>query len=396
MQRLQRATAAELQQVLADKGMMAQLKSELSKSNMEKVLDLLAAPLADKLRLAISGWTNDNNYIRRALQQAKPAELQAIANDAKLISDLTDTLGRKFMNEVLDKLAVPLSKKLDYAMKGWGCDDQYVLNSISKAPIAEVSALAGDGAMLGKLDGELNAKLQAQYRGAIARRVYLEATNADLAFQVLMSENDKQLDQRLMAYGSVQEQRTLCDAVITAGVDARRVVRAFHIYWRVDMAYQNAANGTKTNEWPIGTLQAVHKQLKKLPEGDVRTQFWTKLTRSGGQAGNDTGGSMGGGNFTFGDGIAPGPNDKIDYGVGVYLQGAHAANIDTISVNDTAPFAVGATVALDRGEANYEVVKIKTVDAAGRKYTLEARTTKPHNNRSRMTPDDATAAHAVS
>jgi hypothetical protein len=395
MQRLQRATAAELQAVLADKGMMVQLKKELSRSNMETVLDLLAAPLADKLRLAISGWTNDNNYVRRALQQAKPAELQAAANDAKLISDLTGTLGRGFMNEVLDKLGVTLTRKLEYAMKGWGSDDQYILNSINKAPIADVTALAGDAAMLGKLDGELNASLQAQYRGAIARRIYLEAANADLAFSVLMSENDAQLDKRLMGYGSVQDQRTLCDAVITAGANARRVVRAFHIYWRVDMAYQNATkNNNKTTEWPIATLQAVHKQLKLLPEGDVRTQFWTKLTRSAGETGNYTGGSMGGGNFTFGDGITPG--DKVDYGVGVYLRGAHAANLDTINVNDTAPFAAGKTVALDRGEANYEVVKIKTVNTAGRTYTLEAKTTKPHGDRSRMTPDDATAAHAVS
>jgi hypothetical protein len=194
MQRLQRATAAELQAVIADKGMMVQLKKELSRSNMETVLDLLAAPLADKLRLAISGWTNDNNYVRRALQQAKPAELQAAANDAQLISDLTGTLGRGFMNEVLDKLGVTLTRKLEYAMKGWGSDDQYILNSINKAPIADVTALAGDAAMLGKLDGELNASLQAQYRGAMARRIYLEAANADLAFSVLMSENDAQLD----------------------------------------------------------------------------------------------------------------------------------------------------------------------------------------------------------
>ncbi len=86
--RLERATLPELQGVVADRALMGELRSDLNQGEMERVLDLLRAPLASKLRLAMQGWGTDEEYIHRAIATASAADLASVANDVGLVKQL--------------------------------------------------------------------------------------------------------------------------------------------------------------------------------------------------------------------------------------------------------------------------------------------------------------------
>ena len=379
--RLQRASTSELREVMADAALMGELRSDLNQSEMSRVLDLLQAPLAEKLRLAMSGWGTDEDYIHRTLEKATPAELLAVANDPVMMASLESELSGEDLRKVLDRLPVPLDRKLRFAVRGWGTDEEYIYSSIRSAPVDQVKAVARDAGMMGLLDGDLNESESAYARGLMARRIFLEGADAMLAFSLLTSADDKLRNARLLQYGSVVEQRALCDAVIMAGTSIDRMLEAFESYWNVDTS---VAEGVSA--WDVKTIKLVHAQCKLLPEQDVRSGGWTKLIRIAG-----TGASMSGaGDFKLGDkaeGVGTQP-----YGVGTELTAASAAGTNTLTVKDPAVFAVGATIALGP-RPSPDVHSITAV--SGQTYTLDTALARRWEASARVTPDDATAMRDV-
>ena len=379
--RLQRATVAELRAVMADPGLMAALRDDLSQSEMSRVLDMLNAPLAEKLRLAMAGWGTDEGYIHRSLARASQAELAGVASDPALLAALEGELSGEDLRRVLDRLSVPLDRKLRFAVRGWGTDEQYIFDSIAAAPIAQVIAVAGDAALMQLLDDDLNATEQAFVRGTMARRINTEGANPDLAFSLLMASADDVRAARLAQFGGVAEQRALCDAVIAAGTNLDRVVQAFEAYWNVDTAVASGAGA-----WGIPELQRVHAQCKLLPEQDVRSGKWTSLLHVTG-----TGAYMSsGGEFGLGDGAAGVPTQP--YGVLTELSAPAAAGDTTIQVKDPAIFSTGDSVAM-AARPSADVHAVTAV--AGQTYTLDAALTQAYSAGTRVVPDDQTAVRDV-
>jgi hypothetical protein len=379
--RLQRATVAEMQEVMADRALMADLRSDLNQSEMSRVLDMLQAPLADKLRLAMAGWGTDEGYIHRSLARASQAELLAIANDPALLAALEGELSGEDLRRVLDRLNVPLDRKLRFAVRGWGTDEQYIFDSIAAAPIAQVAAAARDAGLMQALDDDLNASEQAFVRGTMARRIHTEGADPDLAFSLLMAGSDEVRAARLAQFGGVAEQRALCDAVITTSTNLDRVIQAFEAYWNVDTSL---AAGVAN--WTIPELQRVHAQCKLLPEQDVRSGKWTSLVHvSGSGAYMSSGGEFGLGAGAVNSGAQP-------YGVLTELSAAAAAGDTTITVKDPAVFSSGATIAMG-ARPSADVHAITAV--SGQTYTLDAALTQAYPVNARVLPDDQTAARNV-
>lgn len=397
--RLQRATAAELQAVVADSRLLAELQDELSKSKMERVLDMLDAPLPAKLRLAISGWTNDNEYIRRSLDRATPEQLAAAGQDTALVNKLVKHLSSAFLKTVLDRMKVPLKRKLEYALRGWSADEAYILRAIQLAPVDELTALAADAKMMKRLDGENIPGL----RGRMARQIFLGGGSADAAFQVIVTNNDALLDARLLDYGSIMEQRTLCDAVIVEGVNAIRVQRAFHAYWNVEVKSAAAVaattnggdNGAPTpaveaRDWPIPTLQAIHAELKRIPEGDARSGVWRQLSLTNNPALINRA-AYGGGNFLVGSNADT--TSTVPAGYSTALTEDAAVGATKLKVTEGPRFAVGDTLTLDRTGPNRDVFQVTTI--TGNEYDIDPGLTHAHARGEFVQPDDGSGRRRV-
>lgn len=375
--RLQSATAAELQAVLSDAALMRELGSELSRANMERVLDMLSAPIGQKLRIAMAGWGHDEAYIFRTLNAASPAELAAVAADAALINQLKGELSRANMNQLLDRVNVPLVQKIQFAMSGWGCDDQYLTNSIARASIADVIALSANGALMGQIQGEMSRGAFDALRGAMARRIYLEGHNAVAAWNLLRDPNRSTRATRLLAFGAVVQQRAMLDDVIAGGTDVTAVMQAFGSYWNIDTG---AATG---QTWTVAYIRQIHAQCKTLPEGDVRNGVFSRLTLIAG-----SGGSMSStGEFQVGAGA--GAVGTQPYGVGTQLTSGVAAGATVVTVKDPAVFTAGATISVGHGMPGAEVRTIRTV--AGNNFTVDHALTGAHSAGERITPNDQTA-----
>lgn len=378
--RCERATAAEARVVLADSALMGELRSELDRGDMTRVLDGLRAPLADKLRLAMQGWGTDEDYIHRALLQASAAELAAVANDDALVRQLEDELSGEDLRQVLDRLNVPLGRKLRMAVRGWGTDEEYIFRSITAATGADCVAVANDAALIALVDADLGGDELDRWRGTLARKIFVDAGNAALAWRMIRGPGRSKRAARLRWVGDVTQQRALMDGVITTSTDVAIVVEAFESYWDVDLS-------TDGGGWTVAQLQVAHTQCKNLPEQDVRSGVWRRFVSIGG-----SGGSMSsGGEFRMGAGAA----GTQPYGVGTELTAGTAVNATEIFVQDPAVFATGATIAVERGTANADVVQISAVDAANKKYTLATGLAHAHGVRAAVTPDDATAVRQV-
>lgn len=397
--RLQRATLPELQAVVADARLLADLRDDLSKSEMERVLDMINAPLPAKLRLAIDGWTNDNEYIRRSLDRATPEQLAAAGQDTALVNSLVNTLSAAFLKTVLDRMSVPLARKLEYALSGWSADEAYISQSIQLAPVAQVTALVGNAALMAKLDAENIPGL----RGRIARKIFPGGGTADAAFQVIVTNNDALLDARLLDYGSIMEQRALCDGVIVAGLDAIRVQRAFHAYWNVQVTSAAAVAATTNGgdngapspavaarNWPIPTLQAIHAELKRIPEADARAGVWNQLSLTNHPALINRA-AYGGGNFSVGSNAST--TSTVPAGYSTALTEDAAAGATKLKVTEGPRFAVGDTLTLDRTGTNRDVFRLTTI--TGNEYDIDTALTHPHARGEFVQPDDGSGRRRV-
>ncbi|HRC58001.1 MAG TPA: DUF4157 domain-containing protein, partial [Kofleriaceae bacterium] len=378
--RCERATVAEAQAVLADAALMGELRSELDQGDMARVLDGLRAPLADKLRLAMRGWGTDEDYIHRSMLRASPAELAAVAADDALVRQLEGELSGEDLRQVLDRLNVGLARKLKFAIRGWGTDEEYVYRSVETATAADCIALANDAATVAAVDSDFSGAELHRWRGTLARRVFVDGGNAALAFRMIRGVARSKRADRLRWVGDLAQQRAMLDAVIAAGGDVPTVSDAFESYWDLDMSVDGGG-------WTVAQLQTAHTQCKNLPEQDVRSGVWRRFVSIAG-----SGGSMSsGGEFRIGAAAA----GTQPYGVGTELTAGTAANATEIFVLDPAVFATGATISVERGTANADVAQISAVDAAAKKYTLATGLTHAHGARAAVTPDDATAVRNV-
>jgi hypothetical protein len=213
-------------------------------------------------------------------------------------------------------------------------------------------------------------------------------------FQRIANDNDATLNANLARYGKLPEQRALLDAVIAGGGDAALVKTAFHAYWHVEVTGLDARNVAQS--WPVPVLQAIHHQLKLLPDRDARAGAWTKLSlKNNGAAINRGfwGQGSGEGNFSIVGNGAGWTKGDWQEGYAVQLTETAAVGAATLAVTEGGRFKVGDTLALDRTEPARDVVTIAGIE--GNTYRLAAPLAHEHLKQATLEPDNATAAHKV-
>lgn len=204
--------------------------------------------------------------------------------------------------------------------------------------------------------------------GSRARRVLANNGTADQAFMHLVNDNDAVLDKNLADYGNVGEQRALLDGVISGSTDVSRVQRAFHAYWRVEVA-GSGVGGSPGHHWPVGTLKAMHTQLKALPDGDARNGVWKKLSLNDAEYNKGRGWwNPNSGTFSLGSDRREATGEMMGTGYFERLSHVSAAGSTTLYVTGGERFKPGDRVELAQGTAAYEVATISA--AAGHQYTV--------------------------
>ncbi|MBK7536396.1 MAG: DUF4157 domain-containing protein [Myxococcales bacterium] len=382
-----RATAAEAQAVLADTALMNELRGELDQADLSRVLDNLRAPLADKLRLAMRGWGTDEDYIHRSLLQASPAELAAVAADDALVTQLEGELSGDDLRQVLDRLNVPLARKLRFALRGWGVDDAYLFRSVETASGADALSVAGDAALMALVDAEIDPDAQNLFRGVLARRIWTMANNGPRAFSLCMGESAIRAA-RLRSMGALELQRAMLDAVIIAGNPADMVIQAFQSYWEVETTVVAGATA-----WNPAAVIAIHRQMKLLPSQDTRAGVWNELQLTG-DPDLINRAAWNGSALIVGANIDPATAGTQTYGYGSTLTAAANATDTTLTVREGPRFAVNDQIAVERSvPANKDTGKITGI--AGNVLTIDTALTKSHAIGAQVTPDDDSALHEV-
>ncbi len=385
--RCESATAAEAQAVLADAALMNQIRGELDQGDMSRVLDGLRAPLADKLRLAMRGWGTDEDYIHRSLQNATPTELAAIAADDALVRQLEGELSGDDLKSVLDKLNMPLARKLKFAVRGWGTDEQYLFTALAAAPVAEVVALAGDTSTMAAVDSDLSGEDLHRFRGTMAKRIYLEGGNPVAAFRLCMGAKAAR-SARLRWIGDIAVQRQLLDAVIVAGNPADMIIQAFQSYWEVETTVVDGATA-----WNPNAVIAIHRQMKLLPTQDTRAGVWNELQLTG-DPDLINRAAWNGSALIVGANIDPATAGGSTMGYGSKLTAAAAVGDTALTVLEGPRFAVNDMIAVERDlPGNKDTGKITGI--AGNVLTVDTAMAHGHAIDSLVTPDDNSALRQV-
>lgn len=385
--RLERATAAELQAVISDPALMARLREDLNRSEMSRVLDLVRAPLATKLRLAMSGWGTDEDYINRSIAAATPADLAAVVADPALVNLLESELSGEELRSVFNRLRVPVARKLEFAIRGWGTDESYIFTAIETGPLAEVTAVANNAALLSMVDGDLSGAELNRWRGLLARRLYLEGNNAIRAFALCMGTPEQRAD-RLRHVGDINVQRALLDVVITTATDGNAVIQAFQSYWSVET---RAVEGATT--WPPATVKAIHLQMKALPSQDTRSGVWRQLTlTSNPDLINRAAWNGGSGDLLVGSNASTSFN--IPMGHGAKLAAAAAVGATKVTVTEPSRYAVNDKIAVSTTNRSKQD-KATITAISGNEYTIDTALTNAYTTNDYVLPDDATARRDV-
>jgi hypothetical protein len=291
---------------------------------------------------------------------------------------------------VLDRLTLALARKIHYAIRGWGTDEEYIWRSISAATLADISAVAGNAGLLHEVDRDLSGEDLHRFHGMLARRLWGEATKAKEAFSRCMSANSDDRAGRLHWIGDINAQRALLDAVIVAGNPADppdMVIQAFQSYWEVETTVVARATAWKDN-----TIIAVHMQMKLLPSQDTRAGIWNELQLTG-NPDLISRAAWNGSALIVGANIDPATARPQTYGYGSKLKVAAAIGDTTLQVEEGTRFNVGEAIAVEPGSANKDNTSVTVI--AGNTLTVGTAMTKAHVVGKVVGPDDGSAMHQV-
>ncbi|MFN3202015.1 MAG: hypothetical protein ACE366_26655 [Bradymonadia bacterium] len=348
------ATEEERTRIAGNDALVAQLRSELSHDDMTRIFDQLNMSVERKLDLAMDGWGTDEAYIHTTLASATDEELSRVAGNDPLVDRLEGELGDDDLRQVLERLNVHLSRKLNLAMRGWGTDEAYLANSIAAAPPAQVLEVAADETMVARIISELSGPDLDNALVALGTPYLPTGTPtkdaADRYFEAL----------------STGPRRTLADNVITNSNHTPAVLSAFEAYWEVDTATEDANNensaGTKeprTAVWGVTILRQVHDHLKDQPPQDARNSVFSTLTLladSGGATMNSSG------NFRLGE--------ESNTLAGTGLAQAASAGDTEVFLYDASAYFIGSGIAIGP-QPSADVHQVTARDMATNKITLD-------------------------
>ncbi|HMG54417.1 MAG TPA: DUF4157 domain-containing protein, partial [Kofleriaceae bacterium] len=253
---------------------------------------------------------------------------------------------------------------LHKAVDGWGTDEAAIYARIESASAAEIMAVATDGKLIARVDSDFSGGELHRWRGTLAKRLHQQGQ--DLLGFAMCSGSDATRRARLRWIGDVVAQRALRDAVIRTSPSGDTVKQAFQSYWEVELTVSAGASS-----WPVATLQAIHQQLKVMPDQDTRSRVWRELQLTSDPA-LISRAAYGGGTFSVGSNASTGSAIPMGYGTRLTMPAAVGATVLQVSEGR---FAAGEQIELDTNQPSQETVTISSV--SGRAYTVTP-TTKAH------------------
>ncbi|HEY6173166.1 MAG TPA: hypothetical protein VIX73_01935, partial [Kofleriaceae bacterium] len=288
----------------------------------------------------------------------------------------------------VQRLQLALDGDLRTAAGATPFDAARVLTLIDGAPAAEAATVAHNTALIRQVESHMGAQADA-VRARLARRIFLEGHQPVLAWSLITGDDRARRQRYLTAYGTVEEQRTFEDGVIMDGTNTGYMIRAFDSYWEVEARRDVGAH------WNAAVILAMHRQLKLLPDGDVRAQdpsgrVWQTIVLSVDPALIDRA-AFGGGEFTVGAHAGTGFQQQMGYGT--KLTADAAAGAVTLQVNEGGRLAVGDTIALGTGtqtlsaDPNYDRCTVTAI--AGSTVTIGTGLAHPHHRDDIVTKIDA-------
>ncbi|HSR96742.1 MAG TPA: DUF4157 domain-containing protein [Kofleriaceae bacterium] len=271
----------------------------------------------------------------------------------------------------VQRLQLALDGDLRTAARANPVDGARVLALIDGAPVGEVLTVAHNTALVRQVESHMPATADA-VRARLARRVFIDGHQPVLAWSLITGDDRARRQRYLDAYGTAAEQRAFEDGVIDDGTHTGYMIRAFDSYWDVEARRQAGAH------WNAAVIKAMHRQLKTLPDGDVRAQdvngrVWQTIVLSVDPTMIDRA-AFGGGEFTVGAHASTGFQQQMGYGT--KLTANAAAGAVTLQVNEAGRLAVGDTIALGTGtqtlsvDPNYDRCTVTAV--AGTTVTIGA------------------------
>jgi hypothetical protein len=289
----------------------------------------------------------------------------------------------------VQRLQFALDGDLRTAATARPVDPAHVISLIDGAPAAEAIAVAHNAALVRQVESHMPAAQHDAVRARLARKVFVEGHQAVLAWSLITGDDRARRQRYLDAYGTTQEQRALEDAVITDGTNTGYMIRAFDSYWEVEARRDVGAR------WNAAVIQAMHRQLKLLPDGDVRAQdtsgrVWQTIVLTVDPALIDRA-AFGGGEFTVGAHAGTGFQQQMGYGT--RLTADAAAGAVALEVNEGSRVAIGDTLALGTGnqtlsaDPNYDRCTVTAV--AGNTVTIGAALAHAHSRDDIVTKIDA-------
>lgn len=268
-------------------------------------------------------------------------------------------------------------------------DEVRRLVATPRAVTARLERVSFDDAIRVIYDPELMSLIQKSVsaqqwdRISVALAHGLEAREAAMAFEALKGDKTTTA-RRLALFGTVAQQRALCNATILHSDSNDTVEQAFHCYWSVE-----CTKSAGVTTWPVPILRSIHQQLKELPSQDARNGVWRQLERT-----NDPKLSK---RAAYGHGVFYlGSEARTDFvtsmGYGTKLHSGALAGATTLQVVEGYRFAVGDSIAIDEGPSR-EVRVIKSI--ADNTYTVEPSLKYAHAVNAVLARNDATGTRSV-
>lgn len=155
---IDRASADAKRAVLNDRAVIADLRDELSGSELGKAMVKLGQPLADQIDYAIAGAGTDDDALFFAIESAATPDDQRrlVTRNPALMVRLRDDLSQEDAGRAMRGLKASLTEQLYAAVEGLGTDEAGILAAINAAPADQKQASLRDRALMERLVDDQN------------------------------------------------------------------------------------------------------------------------------------------------------------------------------------------------------------------------------------------------
>lgn len=270
--------------------------------------DVVRRNIKSNLREAMSGWGTDEQRIYQLLRNASQPEKDAVRGDPVLMAELQSDLTRTEWGYVLGYLNMPLETRIREASSGWGTDEANINAAVRYASIPHLRGLMLNGPLLSELRDELNENELGLVMGIVADKFTSDAAaTAEEAYHALMLFPDaiqKACDVYVGLRGNTFQialtnhlnpgnnmtAQTVSDVNNHIGNDdnRNRILASFRRRWSVT-ATTDALGGGTAPTWTVDRIRTMHGALQQMPAGHItragqniaELQYATGMTAAG-------------------------------------------------------------------------------------------------------------------